>query len=289
MTELYKPEGSSSLDEETEPIQIRLGIQGPPGCGKTFEALTFANPVVANLDRGLTVHQGRKDVIDVPFWKGEFCDSILNRDGIEAPPNRRDAFLRWIATEARKLTKEQTLIIDSNRQLEVSYHTQYKLNPVITRKGKENDFEEWTQKINYFQRLGDLYKELTCNVIYLAHEIDDVDDEGKVNGKVKVALTGQAGRTLASDFTDWYRQFAIAKPINSDMRDRLKDSHFNPGRELDNWIESTAKEHESIYLWQTQSDDSCKMIKTSLLNAPKFVVAHASTFSKYKRKQTESE
>lgn len=281
--QLYVPIGSISLDKEEVETQIRLGIQGPPGVGKTFEALTFLNCIVANFDRGLIVHKGRSDVIDVPFWDGKFCDSVWPRDGIEAPPNRRDAFLSWLSHDARNLTASQTLIVDSNRQLEVSYHTQYKLNPTITKKGKEDGYEEWTQKIIYFQKLGELYKELKCNVVYLAHEYDGSDSEGKPNGKIEVALTGKAGKTIGSDFTDWLRQIAIAKPKTRDDRQRLIDSQFNPLGEIDNWIESTSEAHETIYLWQTQSDDLVKC-KTSLLNAPKYVVAHYKTFLRYRNK-----
>jgi len=281
MSDIYTPEGASSLDKDTSNPQIRLGLQGYPGTGKTWSALTFPNCVVANFDKGLVAHRGRKDVVQVPFWDGAYCDSIIQRDGQEAPPNRRDAFLVFLAREASKLVTEQTLVIDSNRQIEMAFHTQYKLNPVLTKKGKEDGFEEFFQKINYFQRLGTLYKELNCDLVYLCHEVDDVDDEGNINGKVKVALTGQSGRTIASDFTDWFRQIAIAKPASSDQRQALIDSKYNPGKDIDSWLEMNST--NTIYLWQTQSDEICKC-KTSLVNAPKYIIANCDTFTKYKRK-----
>ena len=77
--EIYKPSGSINLSESQTKPQIRLGIQGPPGSGKTWAALTFPNPVIINLDRGLGAHAGRSDVIDVPFYSGSFVDKIIPR------------------------------------------------------------------------------------------------------------------------------------------------------------------------------------------------------------------
>lgn len=281
-TTIYKPTGCVSLAETLTDPQIRLGIQGSPGSGKTWEALTFPNPIVANFDRGLIAHQGRSDVIEVPFWNGTFCDSIHKRDGIMAPPNRKDAWLVWLAKEASKLVREQTLVVDSNRQIQNAYHTQYKLNPVISNKGKDNKFAEWTQKIDYFAELGTMYKSLKCDVVYICHETEDVDaDTGAPNGSVKPMLSGESGRSIASDFTDWFRALAIAKPVSDDAKKRAKDKYHLSDETLKEWINSTS--NETIYIWQTQFDEVCKC-KTSLVGAPKYVIAHYSTFAKYKRK-----
>ena len=90
--DIYKPVGSLSLAEITDVPLIRLGIQAPPGKGKTYSALTFPNPVVLNFNKGLGAHTGRGDVIDVPFWDGKFCDKIHPRSGTANPANKKDAF-----------------------------------------------------------------------------------------------------------------------------------------------------------------------------------------------------
>ena len=62
MAEQYIPKGAVSLNTITVKPQIRLGLQGYSGTGKTWAALTFPNPIVLNLDRGLGAHTGRSDV-----------------------------------------------------------------------------------------------------------------------------------------------------------------------------------------------------------------------------------
>lgn len=278
--QIYIPQGAYTLDKAPLEQQVRLGIQGPPGSGKTFNALSAPNCIVTNFDRGLKVHQGRSDIVEVPFWDGNFCETQKKRDGIINPPNRRDAFLCWLAKEGIKLTDKQTLVIDSNRQIEIAFHTQYKLERTPATTGKFNNFEEWTRKIEYFQELGVWYKELKCNVIYIAHEVVDRNDDGMIIG-VKPALTGKSGDTLASDFTDWYRAITIAKPTLESEKDAIKQKYKCDDATLKEWIASST--NSTIYLWQTSSDATVQC-KTSLYNAPKYVVANWSVFEKYKKK-----
>lgn len=281
---IYTPQGSYTLDTVQAELQIRLGIQGAPGKGKTFSGLTFPNPVVANFDRGLIIHSGRKDVVEVPFWKPEFVDCIIQRDGSECPPNRRDALLVWLSGEARKLGQEQTLVLDSNRQIEVAYHTQFNLNPPLSKQGQYNKFSEWTEKIKYFGELGTAYKTLKCNVVYICHEMPERTKEGESTGRIKPMLTGQSGDAIASDFTDWYRMWAIEKPKTQERRDACMEKFGLESAQLAEWCASSST--ETIYLWQTQSDEIVEC-KTSFFNAPKFVVANYSTFLKYKRTVTQ--
>lgn len=279
---IYAPAGSYTLDKAERVLQIRLGIQGPPGSGKTFNALTFPNPLVLNFDRGLIVHEGRKDVTEVPFWNPKYVDSIKKRDGLQAPPNRRDALIDFLLKEAPKLSVNQTMIIDSNRQVEIGFHVQYKQEEQPSSSGKYNKFTEWTEKIKFFSALGTQYKELLCNVIYICHEVPQRDDDGKMIG-IRPALSGQSGDTLASDFTDWFRAITVAKPSSDMEASNIKTKYFCSEIELKEWIASTPSNVKTVYLWQTQSD-SYFAAKTSLLGQPKFVLANYSVFGKYKRK-----
>lgn len=287
VTNIYKPPGSSSLDKAPVAPQVRLGLQGYPGVGKTWEALTSPNPIVMNLDRGLGAHVGREDVIDVPFYSPSFVDSIIKRDGLRAPPNRKDAILIWLASEAMKLSSSQTLIIDSCTQLQNAHLAQYNLNPKITKSGKVDDFGLYADKLSYFGEVCEQLKLLPCNVIFLSHETAARDTEGDLNGQVRPLLSGQFGDQLSSHFTDWFRCHAVAKPESEDTKKRFLEKICFGSKELmEELINSTKPEHKTIYLFQTMNDDMCKCKTSSLIDAPKYIIAHWSSFLKYRRKQT---
>lgn len=281
MSELYIPTGAQLLSKITSIPQIRLGIQGPPGYGKTWSALTFPNPIVLNFDRGLGAHIGREDVIEVPFYNPQFVDGIVRRDGLNNPPNRKDALLIWLNSHGMKLSPNQTLIIDSNTQVEIAFHLQYNINPATTRSGKIDDFAEWRLKVEWYGELMNLLKSLQCNVIYIAHETLDRDKTGELNGKVRPLLTGQFADQLASHFTDYFRCMAFSKTIND--IEKFKTT-FGVTSELP-LINSTPKECGSFYVWQTISDQLVPHCKTStLVGAPRYVLANYQSFEKYKRK-----
>lgn len=281
MSDIYTPPGCTTLAEIKEQPQLRLGLQGPPGSGKTWAALKFPNPIVLNIDRGLVSHFGRKDVIEIPFYNPSFVDKIVPRSGLSCPPNRKDAILKWLASEGQKLTSNQTLIIDSQTQLQNAFHAEYRINPVITKSGRIDDFAEWNLKVIYFGELMEWLKTLKCNVIYICHETADRDKTGELNGMVRPLLTGQFADQLASHFTDWFRALTYTKPTK-DTVEKAKEFFKIDDATFKEWSDNS--DNETFYVWQTQSDSVAKHIKTSLVRAPKLVVANPSVFDKYKRK-----
>lgn len=284
--EIYTPPKTLNLSQDTARQQVRLGIQGYPKTGKTWSALTFKNPIVMNLDRGLGAHAGRSDVIDVPFYDGAFCDSIIKRNGVKTPPNRRDAITIWLSTEGMKLTTNQTLIVDGGTVLENSFHTQYALSPVFSRSsGEEDKFAQWRLKNDYFAEVFELLKSLKCDVVYLSHEAQDRNDKGDLNGQVRPILTGQFGDKMAGYCTDWFRQWAIAKPISADEKlSFLQKTAFKNQTLMDEMISSTPPDNRTIYLWQTSSDGIAKCGSSTLINPPHFIIASFKSFEKYGRK-----
>lgn len=282
MSELYIPKGCQTLDKADFSFQIRLGIQGYPNTSKTWAALTFPNPIVINLDRKLGAHQGRTDVIEIPMWYPPFVDDIIKRDGILAPPNRKDAVLKWLGTEGMKLSKEQTLVVDGSTQLQNAFKAQYDLNPEIEAKsGKINKYGQFTQKITYFTDVFETLKMLKCNVIYICHETIARDDEGEATTGVRPLLSGQMGDQMAGHFSDWFRAITIAKPMNDERKAKMKTAFNLTEEKVKEWCDST--NNETIYLWQTQSDEIVKC-GTSLLNAPKLILANYKEYAKYQRK-----
>lgn len=273
------------MDSDTSRPQIRLGIQGYPKTGKTFNALSFPNPVVINMDRGLGAHIGRSDVVDVPFYNPAYVDSIVKRDGAQAPVNKRDALLKWLMTTATQLISEQTLILDGSTSIQNAFHTQYNLNPVLTKNGKIDDFAEWRLKGEYFGQLCDQIKMLKCDVVYICHETPDRDTSGSLNGMVRPLLTGQFGDQLASHFTDWFRSWAISKSI-SDMKKFMDWSGMSEAQVKETIANSST---DTIYLWQTMSDNIAKCGTSTLVGQPKMILANYSSFVKYGRSKQKTE
>ena len=120
---------------------MRVGIQGFGGTGKTWAALTFPNPIVLNLDRGLGAHIGRSDVLEIPFYSQTFCKSMLPK---YAYSDLKEIILLWLRSEGMKLSPEQTLIFDSNTSLQNAYHSWFKANELqlaLSKNGQIDSFE----------------------------------------------------------------------------------------------------------------------------------------------------
>lgn len=275
---MYTPPNTKTLKDAIEP-QIRLGIQGYPGSGKTWGALTFKNPVVVNIDRGLGAHTGREDVIEVPIWDKEFRKSVMI--DVRQADNVKDCLVKWIKKEGMLLEKDQTLVIDGVTGIQNAYHKWYSENPVLTKAGKEDDWGEWRLKLTYFGDLCEMLKQLTCDVIVVTHEIDKKEKDGSYTGKIRPLLRGGYGDEITGQFSDWFRQLAAAKPSDYSKID---------SKALKNWGMSSIKEFEdmcstfprdTIYYWQTDGDEIFDGKCSSLVNFPKFIPANYKSFAKY--------
>ena len=270
------PNGCRTLDQLTSMPQIRLGIQGYGGTGKTWSALTFPNPIVVNMDRGLGAHIGRSDVIEVPFYEPKFSGGA---GGL------KDKLMFWLNQEATKFLPEQTLIIDGGTSLQNAYHLWFKMNQnlFLTKQGRVDDFAEWKVKKDYYGELMELLKTLPCSVIFIWHEADKKDKDGSYSGKIRPLLTGQFGDELMNHFTDFFRQMTCDKP---------KDFNALDEAALKNWgmnkVEFKAMCDElprnSIYYWQSESDSIFDGKCSSLVNFPRYLPANFSSFQRYMRK-----
>ena len=281
----YMPPNCSTLDSTIykKRPQIRLGIQGFFGEGKTHAALTFPNPIVANFDRGLGAHYGRKDIIDVPFYSDVFVNNIVKPTIVAGLPipNRRDALRKWLLTEGVKLEHDQTLVIDAGTGVEAAFHRQEAMEPILTKSGEVDTFAAWRHKIDYFDEITDILISLNCDVVWIAHEQDERDKKGAYTGKIRPLMTGQFADKLGSKFTDWFRQLA-------------KDKKEPDDASLKNWGMTRAQysamcntyPRNTIYFWQTDSDDIVSCKASSIVNFPKFIPATYEAFSQYFRKQT---
>lgn len=278
---IYIPPNSISLDKVSL-TQIRLGIQGYFGTGKTYGGMSFPNPVVANIDRGLGAHIGRKDIIELPLYNKDFCKKYYSSE----PDNIKEALLQWIQKEGVKLTSNQTLVIDGLTGIESAYHTDWKKHPMISsRSGKVDDFAEWGLKIVYFNELTDLLITLNCHVILICHESEKKDKgTNEYTGKIRPLMSGQFADKIGGKFTDWFRQHAANKPkdFNTIDVDKIKKDWGMTPVEFKAVCDTFPR--NTVYYWQTESDDTFDGKCSSLVNFPKYIPANYESFRKYMRK-----
>lgn len=279
---MYIPPHATTLDKQTQ-AQIRMGIQGFMGTSKTWASLTFPNPIVANIDRGLGAHLGRADVAELPFYSVEFCKKINQK--YKSNADFKSTFLNWVKTEALKLTAQQTLVVDGLSSLDTYFHLWYKDNPIYSsRTGKEDDFAVWSEKAEYFTELFAEFKNLNCNVILCAHESPASDKNGDLTGKIRPLISGKMKDKIGGDFTDWVRSHAADKP---------KDFNAVKPETLKMWG-MTVEEFKAmcdtfprntIYFWQLESDDVFDGKISSLVNFPRYIPANYASFLKYSKQQ----
>ena len=189
--------------------QVVLGIQGPPATFKTGAALTFPNPVVCDFDNGLTAYAGR-DLVLLPFydydWVCSYSGGKFKPQKPDRQPNRRDAFLEFLKTDALKLTQEQTLILDSWTTLQDAFTTQIAYEPRYTKDGKVDDYYPWEQRIEYSTNVMTYLRSLKCNVVVNLHETQVRDGAtGQLLDKIAPMMQGKFVAKLKLYFTDYFR------------------------------------------------------------------------------------
>lgn len=273
---MYIPQNSITLDK-VEQAQLRVLITGYWGTGKTWAALTFPNPVVINIDRGLVAHSGRKDVVEVPMWSDEFRNKLPKKHKYI-----KDDVLEWIDTEGRKLEADQTLVVDGITGLQNSHEKWAKDNPKVTREGKIDDFYPWNEKVKFFGNLMEVFKMLRCHVVMIGHETDARDKQGNYNGKIRPLLRGQFVDELGSHFTDCFRQITTTKKAEKDITQELLK---NWGMTKEEYLDMCKTfSTESIYAWQTMPDDISDCKACSLTGQPMYIPARYESMLKYMRK-----
>lgn len=277
---MFIPNNCKTLDQVNEP-QIRLGIQGFPGVGKTWAALTFPNPIVLNLDKGLGAHFGNKNIVEVPIGEDAYCKTIY--PAYKSLGDKKTVLELWFNNIAPKLEEDQTLIFDGGTGLQRIYHKWWEANPALTKQGKVDDFAEWRLKINFLGTLFEQAKTFKCNFIFICHEAEKKDKDGLYSGKIRPLMTGQFADELVSHFTDWFRQHATKKP--SDFTQVKNETLKNFGSiNIDAFKKiCDSFKNDTVYFWQVESDDLTDCKASSLIDFPRNIPATYSAFKAYSK------
>jgi hypothetical protein len=206
VSNLYLPPSVTSLKDQKLP-QLRVGIQGPAGSGKTVSAKTFPNPVFLNFDRGLTQFVGQ-DLNEVKFWDEDFVAKELkcgpSKPGARA--NRKDALTKWLREHGLKMTEDQTQVWDSWTTIQDAFDEEQALHPKITKEGKPDEFDFWAKKIDYSNELMTLMCSMKCNVVVTFHEVKVRDPKtGVLMDKIEPLMQGKFVAKLKLYFTDFFR------------------------------------------------------------------------------------
>ena len=166
--------------------------------------------------------------------------------------------------------------------MERAFDMQEALEPVITDKGKVDTLAFWRHKIEWFGEVVDMIMSLRCHVILCAHEQSDRNKDGELNGKLKPLVSGQTADKLGKDFTDWFRQRASDKPKEGEkVKPETLKMFGMTEPEWNEWIKSFPR--NTIYYWQTESDNMFSGKCSSMVNFPRFVPANYTSFLKYRR------
>lgn len=192
--------------------QIRFGIIGAPGTGKTTFALTFPNPLVLDYDGKLP-----PGTISVPFSNQQW----LRAQTTWKRPSQvnfadRDALNYWLRIEGPKLPPDTTVILDSwtsvMNRLDM-WHDAVKHQLFYSEKKKEVDgFAVHADRISFAVEVFNLFKALPCNFVVTMHEQIERNDEGLPTGNIKPLMKGQFADQMAAHLTGFFRMgFDLAK------------------------------------------------------------------------------
>lgn len=212
--------------------QIRLGLQGAPGTGKSFCMQTFPQVTAYDRDNSLTALAG-KNITVWPMWDDEFVAKLSNGKWSKPPKpgvrlNRRDACKWLLETEGPKLEAGQTLFIDSWSSIQDDFDHQTWAFPKYTKKGEIDDFAPWAEKIDYASDLMNLIMTFKCHVVVTFHEIQVRDPAtGVLLDKVSPLMQGKFVAELKRFFTDFFRTKNLGRKPDDFVWQVKSDKEFD--------------------------------------------------------------
>ncbi|CAK0776661.1 hypothetical protein CCP2SC5_740010 [Azospirillaceae bacterium] len=199
---------------------LRVLLQGSPGTGKTYSALTFPFPLIVDFD-----HKCPVGVPSLPFWDKDWCVAEAKRLGLPVIQNvvhKKELFQKWLEVEGPKFRSGQTLIFDSWTSLQdevLRYFNDTKT--WIKEKGEWDTRKMWADFLNYTVYIVVLIKQIPADIIVICHEQIERNEKGDPTGTYRALSPGSFGDRMAGSFTDYWRTViketkdAAGKPVSN--------------------------------------------------------------------------
>jgi len=192
--------------ENMETKALRVLIYGPAGTKKTTLAGTFPNPHFVDLDGGMMVLKGKKGVNYVtingrPTTDPDFISLVGQKfSNQDAFTKAQELIEKW----ANKLTKEETLVIDS-----LSFLSNYTMDYVLTTaKVKQARIQDFGAARALIEATLEATKGCECNVVMIAHETFEKDDEQGYMSFMPNTVTKNLATQIPNYFDEVWRSFA---------------------------------------------------------------------------------
>jgi hypothetical protein len=188
--------------------QRRVLLCGEPGSGKTFSSITTSpNPQVLDIDKGITDPRLVKmNIPTYPIWDDEWREKVIKKTV------KSNAVLEVVKVYARKLTIEQTLIIDSMTAIETAMHDVEWNNCPTGSSGNKDGMAFWDNVKEWWTKFFTELSSLNCHIILIAHLADkrDANNPALITG-LRPLMDGSMKDKFGRHFTDIIRQCAVEK------------------------------------------------------------------------------
>lgn len=224
--------------------QIRMGIMGPPGSGKTTAVIeTFPNVVVVNYDKKLPPNIDQIPITDPKIYK-----QFINPKYPNVPGDLRGALRNFLEFYAINFPPETVLLLDSwTSMVNTVMQWQDDVKEVEFYSKKKGEVDGWAMYddlIMYGIEITNLIKALPCHVVVTFHEQVQRNDKGNVVG-IKPLMRGQFADQIAAHLTTFFRA-GFSKAL----------------------AEKDPKKYNNGYLWKVKADDEFKPITPPGFKAP---------------------
>lgn len=242
---MFIPKKSISVPPNTiKPPHLLL--QGPPASGKSYNVLmTFPHIIYVDFENLLPpeIPTLRPPDYIIPFYDREWLlKNSADFGGIKSPML---AYKWWLQHEAARMTDEQTLVNDSLSSIQDMFHIQ--VEPQA--EGAENKYYLWNEKAKYMRDIHLLLRNLKCNVVMIAHEMEPRDeDTGKLTGKFMPYVTGGFKAQIGRNYDNVFRAFTTEGP-----------------------------DKKPVYMWQIKPDKEYNL-RTTIKTDAKYVPASFESF-----------
>ena len=184
--------------------QIRMGIIGKPGTGKTTAVInTFPNVIVIDFDKKLPPGINRIDMTDKAIYS-----KFVSRECPQIPGTVRTACRNFLTEFAPQFPAETVLLWDSWTSMLNQFSQWQRANETTeywSKKAQEVDgWAAYDDLIDFAIEITNLWKSLHCHLVVTMHEQDE-RKKGALTGGVKPLMKGQFADQMAAHLTTFFR------------------------------------------------------------------------------------